>query len=217
MLGISMFFISCENVDSFENSENAFDSKSVVTSTFNSTSNINDLYYQIVELEDTREQMLVASALTAAEMYEMWFVKIDDYKSNNDLNTDQLAFLTNLESILEPNLFIEDSAERENFDFEDLMVEAKNVFGENEGEYFLSKVENINHRIAHFYSGVIIADPNPTIEACDCNKNSNCTRLTGISIWGLSWEYGTCSTSTCYRETYLFGLIESSNNKRCTY
>lgn len=208
---------SCESVESNEidSKEEVVDTNKIMSTS--SSSNITDLYNQIVGIDDTNEQILVASALTSQQMYEMWLVKINNYRANNSLTTDQMFFLSDLENTLTPNLFVSGSSERTNFDFDGLMAEAQGLFGDNEGWYFLSKVENINHRIATgVTTGVGFQDSNP-IESCDCNKNSNCVRLVGISIDGLSWEYGKCNSGGCYRSEYLWGLYKSSNTGLCTY
>lgn len=209
-----VLLFSCENPE-IEMSES---SSTTNTSTINtiSSSNSISLYDEIVKLEDVNEQILVASALSPQEMYELWLVKIDNYKANNRTTNLQLEFFDQLKSILEPNVFIENSAERNNIDKENLYTKAVLAFGEDEADYFLNNVENINHRIAYFASGKVLSNPK-IIEACNCNKNGNCKRITGISVVGISWEYGECMLGDCYRETYFFRLIESSNTGRCKY
>lgn len=209
MVITAFLFISCdnENQDYVDQSD-----KSMVKEI-----EFERLFYKITSYDDTDEQMLIASALTPEEMVGLWKIKIVDFKENNPINENQMSFLNKLEKTLNEELF-KDSEYRNNFSFQNLLVEAQTLFGVNEGEYFLSKVENINQRIAKIKSSSLYrVDPSETIESCNCTKSSNCKRITSIGLDGVGWEYGTCSGSTCYRETYLFGLIESSNNKKCVY
>lgn len=215
---LSMFFLSCDNESIIDNETKesiSLKEKSITSSKKNVPSN---LYYEIVDLDDTTEQLLVASSLSPENMYDLWLIKIADFKENNNLNKNQIEFLTNFERELSPKIF-NDSPERKKFDISQKMTLAKKLFGENEGWYFLTKVENINHRIEKIKTNnnAKYDTGGGTIEACDCTKNSDCTRITGIGIDGVSWEYGTCSGESCYRETYFFGMFESSDNTRCVY
>ena len=145
-----------------------------------------------------------------------WIVKIENYRINNELSSEQSTFLTDLEYDISPQIFQKGEA-RNNFDFNGRLLEAQRLFGENEGWYFLNKVENIHHaiaRVGHDTSLVDGGSENP-IEACQCNKNSNCVRITGASLSSLSWQYGTCNSGGCYRPSFWFW--ESSNNGRCKY
>lgn len=215
-LGVLLIVLfSCENQDIEKNDEDLLTN----IPTFNTISSTNgtSLYDEIVKLEDTNEQMLVASALSPQEIYELWIAKIDNYKVNNRTTNLQLEFFDHLESFLEPNVFIENSTERNNIDRGNVYSKAILAFGEDEADYFLNNVENINHRIAYFSGSYNSGIKNPIIQACNCNKDGNCKRITGVSVGGISWEYGECNHGGCYKETYLFGWIESSNTGRCQY
>ena len=106
-----------------------------------------------------------------------------------------------------------------------LMSKSMQLFGENLGYYLLTKFENTNQTldkldINNDKVNISIMGPEQAISACDCTKDSNCRRLTGVSIWGFSWENGRCSEDSCYRETvHVFGytLWESSDNGKCEY
>lgn len=215
ILSLFFFTMSCKKSEivPLKSSKKIIDNNSIESS---STSDIQNLYYNIIENENTYDQLLIASALTPDEMYQMWGAKIDDYKANNQLNVNQMIFLENIENELSPAVFVENSSEREAFDFDKKMTEAQNIFGVNEGWYLLSKVENINHRISRLSLSLDEPSDEP-IRSCECSKNNDCIRLTGISVWGISWEYGVCNSGNCYVQTYLFGLFVSTNKGRCKY
>lgn len=190
------------------------------SSMYSMKSEMSSLYYDIIKNEDTNKQLLIASSLDPLQMYNLWMVKIEDYKRNNNLNREQELFLNSLKRELTPQHFVRKSKERMSFDFDEKLRVSQELFGYNEGWYFLSKVENINHRLSMLRDSNSdtnnkIADD--TIEPCGCTSNSDCTRIVGVALWGASWEYGECSDSKCYRETYLWGLFESKDNKRCVY
>lgn len=210
LLLLTFTLTSCENEDLSlivtENSTSSFMSK---------TKSSSELYYEIIEITDLTEQILVVSALPPKQILELWKIKIEDFKSTSTLNNTQLQFLVNLESDLKVELFIENSTYRNSFDFDGKMAIAKNIFGLNEGQFLLTNVENIQHRSVRQPLELIDSGPNQTIESCSCTKNSDCTRLTGISLDGFSWEYGSCEASTCYRQSFLWW--ESKNNQTCKY
>lgn len=180
MLGLLLSVLSCDRNSSNEPMELSQVQKSSNT-TFARTANIMSLYDEIVALDDTTEQLIVASALSPEEIYQLWLTKIDDYKENNEVNAEQLTFLTNLENSFSPEVFQEGEI-RDAFDFNGKLLEAQDIFGENEGWYLLNRVENINHRVSRILETSEVQG-NP-IEACECNKNSNCRRITGVSWVG---------------------------------
>ncbi|MGV9003022.1 bacteriocin fulvocin C-related protein [Flavobacterium sp.] len=184
---------------------------------------IEEIFNKIVELDDTNEQILAASTLAAEDKLSLWQYKLNNFKSKNDLHEIQITYIDELLSKLKVEYFIEGSNERKEF-LENMskiyMLKAKSLFGENEGWYLLTKVENINNRIDKLnLNSEIPVDENLArgIKTCTCVSDSECVRLTGASVWGLSWEYGTCGGSACYVQTYFFGLWESDNNGRCIY
>lgn len=223
--GILMFcltllfsFNSCSN-DGTSNDELGNSNTTNVTAR-QSAEEIVQTYNSIIEINDTGEQRLVASALSSEDKFSLWQYKLDNFKNNNNLSVAQINFINDLKRDLTELVFVENSDARKEFILNkknEYMTNAKLLFGENEGRYLLTKVENINHRIEK-----ITADNNRVVSGgpirkCDCESNSECWRLTGVSVWGLSWEYGNCSNNTCTVEVYLFGLWESSNIGRCTY
>jgi hypothetical protein len=176
-----------------------------------------DIYYDIIENEDVFLQKQIASSYSAEEILRIWQIKLNVFKRENLLNSDQILLIDELLSELTSAHFTE-GAVRDDFyngrnDY--YLSSAIDLFGENEGWYLLTHVENINHRVAHFQRlGFTLVD---TIEPCNCSKDSHCRRINGVSLGGISWETGRCGGVTCYRPVYLFGLIESDNNARCSY
>lgn len=218
-----LFLISCDNQDTEAYQEleiHLVSSNDDIISNSFKRSDINSLYESIVKIEDTKEQMLVASALTKEEMYGLWLAKIQDYKDNNAMNSNKQLFFQYLMSVLDPELFVENSEIRQGLDRDKLYFFAERAFGIDEADYFLNNVENINHRIAYFnssYDTTLNPPKSNVVEACECNKDGNCKRITGVSYLGISWEYGSCINETCYRKEYLFGFYKSSNTGRCQY
>lgn len=201
---ILLFISSCERTS--DNNLNVSDIKN------------NSLFEKITKLDNTLEQEIVATSLNPNEIHKLWLAKIDNYLDNNIVTTDQKNFLEKLKRDLKPSLFVANSEYRNSFDFSQREIEAKKVFGENEGYYFLTKVENINQRIEKIKNNETNnreAEPDPVIEACNCVKSSECSRIVGIGLDGISWENGTCNAGTCYRKSFLWW--ESDNNRICVY
>lgn len=208
--------ISCEK-DNLETSENKTKNSIEI---FNRTSQENlDFYDSIVAL-DTEDQKLVFATLSPKERNEIWHIKLKNFKDKNLLNNDQITFIDELSSELNENLFTnKDIQNSEKLDFiknrkDYFFNKAKNLFGENEGWYLLTKIENINHAISKLDK--LPSGGGGPIRSCECEKSRECTRLTGISLDGLSWEYGNCSNGGCYVQVY-FGIWESDNTGRCSY
>jgi len=216
-------FISCSNDDSnIPKQSNFFNSSSNSNVQRMSSAEIEDTFNKIVSLNDTNEQILAASTLSPEDKLSLWIYKLENFKENNSLTSEQINFINSLISELNQNLFDEKSNLRIEFlqnRSDEIMQNAKNLFGEKEGWYLLTKVENINHRIARINALNEIekeGDMSKALRSCTCESSSECVRVTGISVWWVSWEYGTCG-GNCYTRTYFFGLWESDNTGRCKY
>lgn len=176
------------------------------------------LYNSIIQIQDLDEQRLVASALISEDKYSLWQCKLNNFISKNNLNVTQIQFINDLKADLKEEIFVENSIARKSFILnkkEFYMTKAKSLFGDKEGWYLLTKVENINHSLSKISAGGGGPGGGP-ISACNCEDDGECVRLTGVSWVGLSWEYGTCANSTCYVESY-FGIWESDNDGKCSY
>jgi hypothetical protein len=210
---LTCFLYSCSDDSDIKNSTNSLN--------FTIKNNTCSVYDSIASLDDTDDQLLVASALSPNEKMNLWQCKLDHFKNTNTLSTNQLDFINKLElKLSNEEIFIENSKTRADFISTEktaLMNEAQTLFGQNEGWYLLTKVENITHRVAKLPYTIEPMPGGGTIKACGCQKDSDCVRLTGISIWGVSWQYGTCPAGGCYVQTYFFGIWESDNIGRCKY
>lgn len=212
-------FYSCSN-DETSNDELGNSNTTNITAR-QSAEEIAKTYTSIIEINDLSDQTLIASALSSEDKFSLWQYKLDNFKNNNNLNIEQINFINHLKIDLNENVFVENSVAKNEFILnkkDTYMTNAKLLFGEKEGEYLLTKVENINHRIERIVTGNNRLDSGigGPIKNCNCENDSECWRWTGVSVWGLSWEYGTCSNVTCYQEVYLF-VWHSNNDGRCTY
>lgn len=179
-------------------------------------------YENIINLDKTSSQKLATYSLNPTEINEIWQLKLDNFLENNELNSVQQNFILKLKSEINSNLFVKNNAYRNSFLLnkkDKYMEEAKSLFGENEGWYLLTKIENINQRfeknklIKNSQSDKVGDDP---IKSCDCDNTRDCKRLTGIGIWSISWEYGECKNKSCYISSFL-GIWESDNDGLCEY
>ena len=203
--------ISCSS-DETESENNAFNLKSAGSTTFK----------EISALEDTYDQIIVASALNPDDKRQLWQDKLDNFIANNDLDTDQKDFLFNLKTELNDERIFEDGNQiRVNFlkvRTPEIVVKSAELFGKLESSYLLNKVENLNQRIYILNNGGGSGTTNPpTIRSCDCESWDECYRLVSISFDGLGWEYGACDTSNCFVQEYFFGFVESDNRGRCKF
>jgi hypothetical protein len=204
--------VSCENdtqLDSIENQK--------------SLNDFTILYNDILSVSDLNEQLIIANSLSSVEKYNLWQLKLDNFLNSNDLDGNQIRFVNKLKNIISMDLF-ENEDTREHFNLKlknDLHLESKSLFGEELGSYLLKKFENANQTLDRLQikSDAKSFNPEP-IEHCDCTKDGDCVRITGISITGLSWEYGTCQFDTCVRNNlHIFGfeIWESDDNGECKY
>lgn len=189
-----------------------------------SKNDFSELYNNILDIDNLNQQLYVANSLSATEKYNLWQLKLNNFLFENDLNNDQIDFIKKLKDIIKPDLFIDkNNREAFNENFKNrLLDESKQLFGNELGTYLLRKFENSNQTLAKLdkKSKSISKTGFAPVSACDCSGDSECTRLTGISIFGLSWEYGECGGDDCYREsTHFLGftLWESSDNGMCEY
>ncbi len=186
-----------------------------------SNQDIERTFKDIISIDDTSEQLFIASALAPDDKLALWQYKFENFKSNNDLNAQQANFIEELQSVLSEQILTTGSPERNAFlrdKSEWYLNQAKHLFGENEGWYLLTKVENINNRIDRINGTTSGKPSSPSgIKKCECEKDSECKRLTGIGLWGLEWENGSCSNKTCVIQDWFFGFIESDNDARCVY
>lgn len=182
-------------------------------------------YKTIIDLNNTKSQNLATYSLNPTEINEIWQLKLENFEKNNKLNSRQQDFISKLKSVINSELFTQNSDYRKYFlqnEKDKFMIEAKKLFGENEGWYLLTKIENINQRfeknklLKENENSRLPGGPGGEIRACDCDNTPDCKRITGLGWISISWEYGTCSNSTCYVETFL-GIWESDNDGRCVY
>lgn len=213
MLLLALTFYSCE--------ENSADEPLIYE---NKVTDYDRLYEEIVSIESLDEQLIVVNGLSSIEKYNMWQLKLDNFKSNNQLNDNQTQFIDKLKAEISLDLF-EDESVRTFFDKnqkESLMKESIQLFGIELGNYLLTKFENVNQTLDKLgYNESLETVKNfDAISSCDCTKDGDCYRLTGLGFDGLAWEYGVCSNDDCYKETvHVFGytLWESSDNGKCQY
>lgn len=151
---------------------------------------------------------------------QLWQHKLANFENNNTLTEQQAVFIDTLQVLMTasnmdnirsetPNPGLVAGAAR-------LQTEAVNLFGQKEGWYLLNRFENINQTLtkSNFPVSSISTD---SITDCDCNSDSDCWRITGIAIWGVTWERGECTSATCYQESWFWGLWESSDNMICSF
>lgn len=147
----SVFFLSCDN-ENLETNSNSLKYKN--SDIFARTNSENLEFYDSIVAQETEDQKLIFSSLTAQDRYTLWLIKLDNFKSNNELNSYQSSFIDELISELRVEMFTDNSdlnSVKLNFinqrkDY--YLNRAKALFGENEGWYLLTKIENINHAIA---------------------------------------------------------------------
>lgn len=213
-----LLFNNCSNDEPEKNKLN--DNNSFIVNSKLSLDEIKDVYNNIIKIDDTDEQVLAASTLSPEEKLALWEYKLQNFKSNNNLNQAQNDFVNELLSVLTEKHFVAGSAERTEFLnnlSSNYMSRARDLFGQNEGWYLLTKVENINHRIDRFNNnnGSINVESGG-IRACNCEPNDTCARINSVSVWGIGWEYGRCGGG-CYVREYFWGLWESDDTGRCNY
>ncbi len=222
-LALALFFVlSCEK-EELTNDTNISLNANNPSITNKTNQNDIEIYKSIISLNDLEEQRLAFATLNPSQRFSVWMLKLDNFKKNNSLNKVQSNFINELQSELKVSLFTDNNDnnnEKINFKAtrkEYFLNKAISLFGVNEGRYLLTKVENINQTIDKLNNGIIANKfAGPGLRSCNCEGNSECVRLTGISIWGISWEYGTCPSGGCYVQVYL-GIWESDNTGRCSY
>lgn len=179
------------------------------------------LYDEILTVDDLNEQKIVLSTFDSETQSALWQIKLDNFVENNDLNETQLEVIDELKSVMTPDNFTKIKNNNNTSlkqSMEILRRKVINSFDENVGWYLLTKFENINQTLAKIEKiyNTTNAARKSALRACSCEPNDSCARLTGATIWGLSWEYGDCG-GDCYVERYWFGLYESDNTGRCSY
>lgn len=217
LLVMTTFALSCETDSTQDDLTNHNLKSDIVKRT---VSEYKQLYDSIVAL-DVDDQMLVFSTLKPDERHLIWNIKLDNFISDNNLNDEQKLFVQELRESLKVEYFTdEDNQAKTDFinNKRDYFInKSKALFGDNEGRYFLTKIENINHAINKL--------PNRDegskgpLRACNCESSSECYRVTGVSWVGISWEYGNCGNGGCYVPVYNFLVFscESDNTGRCAY
>lgn len=110
------------------------------------------LYNSLVMLSQ-EQQKTVMTAFSPTERYEMWMIKLDDFMSSNNLNSEQYNLIMQLQKELHPDLLTDRDiksarktafiSDRKNFYWN----KAIELFGEDDGEFLLTHTENINHAI----------------------------------------------------------------------
>lgn len=186
------------------------------------------LYNSIIEL-NFDEQRVALTTLNPNQRYNIWLLKLQNFKENNLLNKNQLNLINDLQSDLNEKLFTNnDEKNKEKLIFlnekrDFYLNKAIELFGKNEGIYLLTKIENINQTIIKIKDKIKTdkvtqnsSNSKNAVRSCNCEKDRECIRLTGVGLDGFSWEWGTCTNSNCYVQVY-FGLWESDNIGRCIY
>jgi hypothetical protein len=225
---VSFFtFLSCSDNDTqFEETQNLKEKQNEFSYRLTFSEQINNIYNNIIGEKNLTNQLIIANSLSPEEKYAIWQLKLQNFKDFNSLNNNQNEFINKLQTLITEDLFTNEASRISfnNSQIQTLYNESITLFGNDLGHYLLTNVENSNQTLDKIYgnsnyppSNVSV---NQTIEACNCSANSHCTRLTGVSWIGLSWEYGTCNGGSCYRRSIAilsFEIWESSDNKRCTY
>jgi hypothetical protein len=214
-----VFIFSCnnENLEQFDDALlNQMENK------ISSTDEYQRLYEKILLIDDLNEQKITLSSFSFDTQSILWQLKLNNFIKHNNLTNKQLKIINELKNLLTPdNLRGIRNKNNTTLTQKTKMLKTKiiNSFEKNIGWYLINKFENINQTLAKIdLNTVKQTDPNNnTIGDCNCTKNSDCIRLTGISMYGLSWEYGTCQPQTCYSSDGWFGLFENDNNRVCEY
>lgn len=182
---------------------------------------VEKLSNDVLQLDNLNEQNLVVSTFEPETQSALWQLKLDDFVLNNDLNYQQLVFINKLKESISVNNLKDIKSPRVRALAKSLAVEAKEYFGEDLGWYLINRFENPNQTLKKLENNNLSIDYKngdeeiSNLRACNCERG-DCVRLAGVSIWGISWEYGTCE-GKCYVERYFFGLWESDNTGRCSY
>lgn len=205
-----LLIISC-STDNVESNTN-FDIKSSSRSNFE----------QISDIDNILDQITVASALSPDDKRQLWQDKLDNYISNNKLNSSQADFLYQLKVELnDAGIFEKDNEKRIKFIHDrtpEIQSKGAELLGVNESLYLFTRVENPNQRVDRLTGGGGSGTINPgTISACDCEDYNGCVRIVSVSLTSISWEYGDCNDGGCFVDTYFFGFVESDNTGSCKY
>lgn len=199
---------SCETDEVFQEEKNVLQN-----------SEFQRLYEDILAIDDLTEQKIILSTFDSETQSALWQIKLNNFIKNNDLSDTQLEVINELKVIMNSDNFTKikkDNKLRQRV--KNLNAKVINSFNKNVGWYLLNKFENINQTLAKIdkKSNNTSNVESRSTRACNCEQNDSCARITGISIIGLSWEYGTCG-GDCYVPRYFFGLIESDDTGRCSY
>jgi len=221
---ISLFFNqSCVKQDNLDDSSFQIGMKSSIENDYQ------NLYYKIIKV-DIDHQKQVVNSFDYKTQSILFKLKLDNYASNNKLNNKQKQALKKWKSFLTPDNLKKVREKKDKVlsnKIRILKTEILNSFEKNVGWYLINKFENTNQTLAKIKlkksnSELNTGEPNTNgtkniIRDCDCTKDSNCIRVTGISIWGISWEHGRCTQKTCYSGSGFLGLFENQNNGLCVY
>ncbi len=188
----------------------------------NNHSEYQGLYDKILSIDDLTEQKIVVSTFNSGTQAILWKMKLNNFVINNKLDEKQLDFIQRLNTLLTPEN-ISDITKRENKDliiiFDNYKHEAIELFEEHIGWYLLNKFENINQTLNKIDSSsnnsLNNASTKNIIKPCNCQEMDECWRITGVSIWGIQWEYGSCDSEDCYVQDYW--VWQSDNTGRCHY
>ena len=183
-----------------------------------------ELYNNIISINNLSEQRIILSSFKSKTQSVLWQIKLDNFIENNpNLTNKQLNLIIDLKKIMTPDNF--DKAKNKDLDLEKkieyLKFKITEAFQDNVGWYLLNKFENINQTLKKLDEKKQInsnsrVEEDTNIRACNCGPHDSCARITGLSLSGISWEYGNCG-GICYSQTFLFGLWESDNTGRCFY
>ena len=194
------FFLSCSS-DSNEYTTTDNTTANALSPKTGDSDSLN--FYDIVEIEDLNEQILVASALSADAKRQLWQDKLSDFTENNELTEQQVNYIVDLrEEVNNENIFILDSEERNNFmneRSEIIIAELSDLLGENDAIYLLTKIENINQsadRITGAIGGPVDEVPAPA-NYCNCGGggggDNGCVMFGGYLADGRkNWLIGQC-------------------------
>ena len=186
-------------------------------------------FYDIIEIEDLWEQVVVASALSPDAKRQLWQDKLSDYIDNNELNENQINYLNDFrEELNVTELFDQDSEESISFLNErsgELFNGLTDTLGEAEATYLLTRVENVNQSNDRMYGD--IGDPideNPTPDTgCDCGGylsgggSIGCVKHGGLLPDGrVNWIFGNCNHLPGCTNPYL-SPMSGLNTGRCSY
>jgi len=159
----------------------------------------NELFSKVVSLNDLTEQKLVFRTLSSFEKFMFWKAKFNLLIDNNEFNVKQLNFINQFINLLSENKFEKGSNEYEvfkNYELAEIEKKGSELFNKEQLYYIFysfENPENLNeNKIKYRIKKKNKLQASKVIPECDCT--TTCRRITGVSLFGISWEIGKCDT-----------------------